>query len=143
MAVLDALQAPRTLPHSEESERAVLAGILLEPQVLATVAARLVEGDFYFERHQRIYRAMLDLQAAGTDVDLRTLEVRLEQQAQIDAVGGLAYLAGLDVATCPTSAASTPTSRSSRSARCAAASSRRAATSPARRSTAASKPTRR
>ena len=97
MAVLDALQAPRTLPHSEESERAVLAGILLEPQVLATVAARLVEGDFYFERHQRIYRAMLDLQAAGTDVDLRTLQARLEQQAQIDAVGGLAYLAGLDV----------------------------------------------
>lgn len=97
MAVLDALQAPRTLPHSDESERAVLAGILLEPQVLATVAARLVEGDFYFERHQRIYRAMLDLQAAGTDVDLRTLQARLEQQAQIDAVGGLAYLAGLDV----------------------------------------------
>ena len=97
MAVLDALQAPRTLPHSDESERAVLAGILLEPQVLATVAARLVEGDFYFERHQRIYRAMLDLQAAGTDVDLRTLQARLEQQAQIEAVGGLAYLAGLDV----------------------------------------------
>ena len=97
MAVLESLQTPRTLPHSEESERAVLAGILLEPQVLPTVAARLVEGDFYFERHQRIYRAMIDLQTAGTEVDLRTLQARLEQQGQLDAVGGLAYLAGLDV----------------------------------------------
>ncbi|HEV8239741.1 MAG TPA: replicative DNA helicase [Thermoanaerobaculia bacterium] len=97
MAVLDTLQTPRTLPHSEESERAVLAGILLEPEVLATVASRLVEGDFYFERHQRIYRAMIDLQGAATEVDLRTLQARLEQQGHIDAVGGLAYLAGLDV----------------------------------------------
>jgi len=97
MAVLDALQAPRTLPQSEESERAVLAGILLEPEVLPTVSARLVETDFYFERHQRIYRAMLDLQATTTTVDLRTLQARLEQQGHLDAVGGLAYLAGLDV----------------------------------------------
>jgi replicative DNA helicase len=97
MAVLDALQAPSTLPQSEESERAVLAGILLEPEVLPTVSARLVETDFYFERHQRIYRAMLDLQAATTTVDLRTLQARLEQQGHLDAVGGLAYLAGLDV----------------------------------------------
>ena len=97
MAVLEPLQAPKTLPHSEESERAVLAGILLEPQVLPQVAARLVEGDFYFERHGRIYRAMLDLQVATTEVDMRTLQARLEQQGQLDGVGGLAYLAGLDV----------------------------------------------
>jgi replicative DNA helicase len=97
MTVLEALQPPRTLPHSEESERAVLAGILLEPQVLPQVAGRLVEGDFFFERHQRIYRAMLDLQVATTEVDLRTLQARLQQQGLLDAVGGLAYLAGLDV----------------------------------------------
>ena len=97
MAILEALQTPKSLPHSEESERAVLAGILLDPEVLAQVAGRLVETDFYFERHQRIYRAMLDLQVAATDVDLRTLQARLEQQAQLDSVGGLAYLAGLDV----------------------------------------------
>ena len=97
MTILEALQPPRTLPHSEESERAVLAGILLEPRALPQVAGRLVDGDFYFERHQRIYRAMLDLQQAGTTVDLRTLQGRLEQQAALDAVGGLAYLAGLDV----------------------------------------------
>jgi replicative DNA helicase len=97
MTLLEALQPPRTLPHSEESERAVLAGILLEPQVLPQVAGRLVEGDFFFERHQRIYRAMVDLQAATTEVDLRTLQARLQQQGLLDAVGGLAYLAGLDV----------------------------------------------
>jgi len=97
MTLLEPLQAPKTLPHSEESERAVLAGVMLEPQYLAQVAGRLVEDDFYFERHQRIYRAMVDLQQEGMPVDLRTLQARLEQQGQIDRVGGLAYLAGLDV----------------------------------------------
>ena len=31
----------KALPHSDESERAVLAGILLEPQVLPTASPRL------------------------------------------------------------------------------------------------------
>src|SRR6476620_1657823 len=97
MTLLEPLQAPRTLPHSEESERAVLAGVMLEPHYLAQVAGRLVEDDFYFERHQRIYRAMVDLQQEGSPVDLRTLQARLEQQGQLERVGGLAYLAGLDV----------------------------------------------
>ena len=56
----------------------LLAGVLLEPRALPQVAGRLVDADFYFERHQRIYRAMLDLQQAGTTVDLRTLQGRLE-----------------------------------------------------------------
>jgi replicative DNA helicase len=97
MTLLEPLQAPKTLPHSEESERAVLAGVMLQPQYLAQVAGRLVEDDFYFERHQRIYRAMVDLQQEGMPVDLRTLQARLEQQGHLDRVGGLAYLAGLDV----------------------------------------------
>jgi replicative DNA helicase len=97
MALLEPLQAPKTLPHSDESERAVLAGVLLEPQYLAQIAGRLVDDDFYFERHQRIYRAMVELQQEGTPVDLRTVQARLEQQGQLDRVGGLAYLAGLDV----------------------------------------------
>ena len=35
--------------------------------------------------------------AAGADIDLRTVQARLEQRAQMEGVGGVAYLAGLDV----------------------------------------------
>lgn len=83
------------LPHSEESERAVLSALLLEPNLMPEVAGRLVGGakDFYFDRHQRIYQAMLDL----GEFDLRTLQAKLEQRDELGLVGGLSYLMGMDV----------------------------------------------
>ena len=88
----------KNLPYSEESERAVLAAVLLDSEhQLASTASRLVKDDFYLERHQRLYQSMLDLQSSGTDIDLRTLQARLEQTQQLELVGGLSYLATLDV----------------------------------------------
>ena len=95
--MLDTIQQQKTLPHSEESERAVLAGVLLDPQQLPVISGRLIPDDFYFERHRKVYQSMIDLQSAETEIDLRTLQARLQQQNQLDAVGGLAYLAGLDL----------------------------------------------
>lgn len=84
------------LPHSEEAERAVLAAVLLtNGQILAEVELR--EEDFYLERHQLIWRAMRELQAAGEAVDLRTLQARLEDAGAFEPIGGFAYLAGLDL----------------------------------------------
>jgi replicative DNA helicase len=95
--VLDVLTPARGLPQSEESERAVLAAILLDPRLLAAVSGRLRADDFYPDRHRAIYAAMIELQDEGTTIDLRTLQARLEQQGQLEGVGGLGYLAGLDV----------------------------------------------
>ncbi len=94
----DQLSPPgKALPHSEESERAVLAAIPLAPSKLADVRARLDPEDFYLDRHALIYRAMLAVADAGEEVDLRTLQARLEQQGVFDKIGGLAMLAGLDM----------------------------------------------
>ncbi len=91
-------QSRSNLPHSDESERAVLAAILLDGQRhLPSTAGRLRPEDFYAERHQKLYEAMLSLQDDGTDIDLRTLQARLEQQGVFDQVGGLAYVATLEV----------------------------------------------
>lgn len=95
--MIEALQPPKNVPHSEESERAVLAGVLLDPALIPSVSARLTAEDFYAERHRVVYQAMLELQAAGTGVDLRTLQAQLESQKHLEGVGGLAYLAGLDI----------------------------------------------
>ncbi len=95
--MLETLAQPKTLPHSEESERAVLGAILLDQRLLATVAGRLVPDDFYFERHQVLYHALLDLQGALVDIDLLTAKAKLEQLGQLEKAGGIAYLAGLDV----------------------------------------------
>jgi hypothetical protein len=81
-------------PHSEECERAVLGAILLEPQLAGDVD--LLPEDFYLERHKNIFAALLHVHAAGIGVDQRTVQARLEDLGQLDAVGGTAYLAGLD-----------------------------------------------
>jgi len=90
-------QQQKALPHSEESERAVLGGVMLDPTVLPTISGRLRAEDFYSERHQLLYQVMLDLQDEQVEIDLRTLQARLEQRGQLEMVGGLAYLSGLDM----------------------------------------------
>jgi len=88
---------PTALPHSEESERAVLAAILLSPRLMPVVSGRLEPPDFYLERHQLLYQVMLELAERGSEIDLRTLQARLEQRGTFETVGGMAYLAGLDL----------------------------------------------
>src|SRR6185436_13495318 len=95
--MIDTLSQQKALPYSEESERAVLGGILLDPAVLPTISGRLRADDFYVERHQVLYQAMVDLQEEQVEIDLRTLQAKLEQRAQLATVGGLAYLATLDL----------------------------------------------
>jgi len=88
----------KSLPHSEESERAVLAAILLDPtRHLPTTSGRLRPEDFYLERHQRLYEAMLELQEVKSEIDIRTLQAKLEQKKQWQEVGGLAYVGTLEV----------------------------------------------
>jgi replicative DNA helicase len=95
--MLETLAANASLPHSEESERAVLAGVLLDPGVFPTLSGRLTADDFYAQRNRLVFAAMLELQAAEMEIDLRTVQAQLEQQKKLDEVGGVAYLAGLDL----------------------------------------------
>ncbi|HET9229389.1 MAG TPA: replicative DNA helicase [Thermoanaerobaculia bacterium] len=85
------------LPHSEEAERAVLGALLLEPLRLAQVRTRLEPRDWYLERHRLLFQAFLDVADAGSTPDLRTLQAHLEQAGNFDAIGGISYLATLDL----------------------------------------------
>ncbi|MEM1203297.1 MAG: DnaB-like helicase C-terminal domain-containing protein [Acidobacteriota bacterium] len=84
-------------PHSEECERAVLASVLLAPSKLDAVTARLVADDFYLERHRAIFRAMVELRDEGVEIDLRTLQGRLEDHGTFKRTGGVSFMAGLDL----------------------------------------------
>jgi replicative DNA helicase len=92
-----ALPSSFPLPHSEEAERAVLGAVLLDASTLPQVATRLKPEDFYLDRHQVLFQAMVDLRAQGTEVDLRTIQARLEQQGAFESVGGIGYLSTLDL----------------------------------------------
>jgi replicative DNA helicase len=87
----------QTQPHSEEAERAVLGGLLLEPLRLAEIRLRLEPRDWYVERHRVLYQAFLDLVDAGSSLDTLTLQAHLGQAGALEAVGGVAYIAALDL----------------------------------------------
>jgi replicative DNA helicase len=90
-------QRQNALPHSEEAERAVLGALLLEPLCIAQIRTRLEPRDWHLERHRVLYQACLDVADAGSTPDLLTLQAHLEQAGMLDAVGGFAYLATLDL----------------------------------------------
>lgn len=97
MTTAEPQRVKKALPHSEESERAVLAAILIDAGLLPSVAARLESDDFYGDSHRLIYQAYLDLQESGAGIDLRTVQARLEQRGVLERVGGISYVAQLDL----------------------------------------------
>ena len=73
----------------------VLGGILLENEALNKALEILRPEDFYRESHRKIFSALIDLSEKGEPADLVTLSATLQARGEIDAVGGIAYLANL------------------------------------------------
>ena len=89
------MQSNFTPPHSLETERAVLASVMLEPEVLNDL--RLTVDDFYLEAHQVLYLTYQALDTEGIPIDHRTVQARLEERGELERVGGVAFLVTLDV----------------------------------------------
>ena len=103
MATTLPLAAGRVPPHDLDAEMSILGSILLDPLSVAKVLQFLHPEDFYRENNGQIYRAALDLFAAGEPIDNVTLASQLQQMGLLDRVGGRAQLASMQSAV-PTSA---------------------------------------
>lgn len=76
-------------PYDEDAERAVIGAILVDPEsVLREVAPILETEAFYREAHRRIYRAILDLDAMRTGIDIVTVAARLSDTGGLEIAGG-------------------------------------------------------
>lgn len=91
-AEVDSLKIP---PHSIEAEQAVLGGVLINSDVWQQVAGNVTEDDFYRKDHRVIFRAILDLDDQGQAYDVVTVAEWLDSHQQLDAAGGLTYIAML------------------------------------------------
>jgi putative DNA primase/helicase len=78
----------------EVVERSVLGAILLESR-LYQQAVELRPDDFSLHSHRRIFARMIDLDTAGHPIDMLTLQEELRVHRELDAVGGVAYIASL------------------------------------------------
>ncbi|HEV2216597.1 MAG TPA: replicative DNA helicase [Candidatus Dormibacteraeota bacterium] len=98
-----ALTPGRVPPHDLDAEMSVLGSILLDPLSIAKVLQFLHPEDFYRENNGQVYRAALDLFAAGEPIDNVTVASQLQQMGVLDRIGGRAQLASMQGAA-PTSA---------------------------------------
>src|SRR5256714_5091670 len=103
MATTLPLATGRVPPHDLDAEMSVIGSILLDPLSIAKVLQFLHPEDFYRENNGQIFRASLDLFAAGEPIDNVTLASQLQQMGLLDRVGGRAQLASMQSAV-PTAA---------------------------------------
>lgn len=82
-------------PQNIEAEQSILGSILLDNQALNNALEILEAKDFYSEAHRRIFTATIELSDRNEPCDLITLANILKNKKQLDAVGGVAYLASL------------------------------------------------
>ena len=89
---LDNLKLP---PHSIEAEQSVIGGLLLENEALDKIADILSANDFYQHDHKLIYQHIGKLIEQNRPADIVTVAESLENNAELSAVGGIAYLGAL------------------------------------------------
>jgi replicative DNA helicase len=92
---LDLLFLKKTPPHSQETEKTVLGGILVNNKNLNVVLSLLSPEDFYKDGNRQILERMSALVDKGLPIDLLTLTDELQKSGMLDEVGGAAYLSSL------------------------------------------------
>jgi len=85
----------RQPPFSPEAEVSVLGGMLIDRDAVARAVEVVRDSMFYREAHRRLYRAMTRLFERGDVIDVITLSEELKKTDELDAAGGLPYLAEL------------------------------------------------
>ena len=85
----------RVPPHSDEAETSLIGALLLDTEAYTEVAPLVDPPDFYKEAHRRIFAAMAAVADRKEAIDVVTVTEQLRGDGALEAVGGLAYLAGL------------------------------------------------
>lgn len=89
---LGALKVP---PHSVEAEQSVIGGLLLDNGAWDRVSDIITSNDFYRREHRLLFDAVASLCEQASPADIVTVCEQLEKSGDIDAVGGLSYVASL------------------------------------------------
>jgi replicative DNA helicase len=75
-------------PQNLEAEEYVLGSMMLSAHAIETVSDIIDAGDFYRESHSKIYRTALELFQHGHPVDAITLADKLDENSELEEVGG-------------------------------------------------------
>jgi replicative DNA helicase len=95
MATVPDLTLDAGLPANVDAEKTILGAILLDNAAHAEAAGVIKAEDFSLDSHRRIFLRMSELMDASRSVDIVTLANELARYKEVEAVGGVAYLASL------------------------------------------------
>lgn len=79
-------------PHNLEAEKSVLGSVMIEKNAFIKIADMLGPEDFYYDTHTVIYRAMLELFAKRSPLDILTVSAWLKDNGKLEEIGGNTYL---------------------------------------------------
>lgn len=86
---------PISYPHSDEMERACL-GAMLEDNLAVEIAVEtLNSADFFIEENKIIFMEIKGLYESGVNVDIVSVQERLNSKNELGKIGGTSYLVSL------------------------------------------------
>ncbi len=80
------------LPHDDQTERAVLGAIFVDPSVVDTILNILKPEDFFNIKNKIVYEAIVELTEKGEIPDFLVVKNYLSSNGKLDAIGGEGYL---------------------------------------------------
>lgn len=83
------------LPANIDAERTLLGAVLLDNEAFSEIREKLGPDDFSLDSHRRIALRMSQLIKRGNAVDIVTLANELNRNKEVEAIGGVSYLASL------------------------------------------------
>jgi replicative DNA helicase len=87
---------PRSLPFSEDGEKAVLCSLLLSPREVSDLCVLRLRSDaFYIPAHQIIYNLVVEFSDKSKPIDFVSLKQGLKDRNQLEEIGGPAFLSSL------------------------------------------------
>jgi len=95
-AIIDAAeQRLKVPPSSIEAEQSLLGGLMLDNAAWDKVADLIVSADFFRKDHRLIFASIAELAESSNPCDVVTVSEFLDNRSELEAAGGLEYLAML------------------------------------------------
>ncbi len=87
-----ATNVQRVPPQNLEAEKSILSAMMVDKRALQKGLEKISADHFYLEKHQIIFKAMLELEDNNQAVDIITLIDKLRNMHKLEEAGGIIYL---------------------------------------------------
>ena len=82
----------KNIPNAQDAEAAIISAMFNNHEVIQDIVQILNENDFYKTENAVLFRAIIELDESGQNVDLVTLSEKLHKDNLLEKAGGAFYL---------------------------------------------------